>query len=118
MATSARLSRLLRNAGRDADHAHIGRIAKPVDDLETLPENVRPHAQPRAFALRQMAIEPPVDDTEDRDHRQRQQHETAGCDRVGNERVEGLVGKILGVIKGVTLLAKGRKPEKKTSVVA
>ena len=56
-----------------------------------------------------MAVQPTVHQPKRADDAKRPKHKPKRHDRIGNERVEGLFGKVAGVIQGVALLAPGGK---------
>ena len=59
--------------------------------------------------LREMPAQPPVHQPEDRDDGKRQQDEVEGEDRVGDERVERLVGNVVRVIERIAFLPPCRE---------
>lgn len=59
-----------------------------------------------------MFIQPGVDPSKQRNNDERPQDEPKGHDRIGDERVEGLLGKVARVIQSVPLLAPGRERAK------
>src|SRR6056297_866136 len=72
-------------------------------------DHVHPQFQPAPCLLRQVAAEMAVDQPENPDDHQREQDEIACKDRVGHERVEGLVGEVIGVIERIAALLPGRE---------
>src|SRR5690606_11355920 len=84
-------------------------LPKNLIKSSLLPDDLRTQAEFHTRRLRQMPVEPAVDQPEYRDHREGEQDEVHGDDGVGDERVEGPRCEIGRVVERVALLLEGRE---------